>query len=86
MHCQVRDHSYRTHLSDAIFENGAAFLTFEYDAPDRLARIRCANGVNSRIFHDGLLGVPNSPPDLGHGQGGQEPAEIRVAQRGADGA
>jgi YD repeat-containing protein len=51
-----------------IFENGASFIGFDYDGPERLARIRCANGVNSRIFHDGIVGVPNSPGDFGQSE------------------
>jgi YD repeat-containing protein len=51
-----------------IFENGASFISFDYDGPARLARIRCANNVNSRIFYDGISGVQNPPGDFGQGQ------------------
>lgn len=51
-----------------VLENGASFIGLDYDGPGRLARIRCANGVNSRFFYDGMLGTQNSPSDLGQGQ------------------
>jgi YD repeat-containing protein len=50
-----------------ILENGAALISLDYDGPARLARIRCANNVNSRIFYDGISGTQN-PGDFGHGQ------------------
>lgn len=51
-----------------ILESGVSLASFEYDGPDRVARINYANGMRTRINYDGISGAPNSPGDFGHGQ------------------
>lgn len=51
-----------------ILESSASLVSFDYDSPDRLAKISYANGMRTRIFYDGISGTANVGGDFGHGQ------------------
>ena len=51
-----------------ILESSVSLASFDYDSPDRLAKISYANGMRTRIFYDGISATPNASSDFGHGR------------------
>jgi len=52
----------------SISESGKELATYAYDGPDRVSRIDYGNGMVTRIFYDGISGVPNAVDDYGWSQ------------------
>jgi YD repeat-containing protein len=56
----------------------ATVATFAYDGADRLAKITRANGINTRVFWDGVQGTANAANDSGW----QQVSKINHARAG----
>ena len=48
-----------------ISESAFALAAYEFDGPDRVARISYLNNMRTRIFYDGAVGTTNQPGDVG---------------------
>ena len=51
-----------------IMESGKALVSCSYAGPGRVARVAYGNGTRTQITYDGLVGIPNSAGDFGHGR------------------